>query len=109
MTTHEFIIDLLCRVDTKMQHVPKHAHASLYPSALVTLALVFALKGVGPRAFYRWRTRHDRTLFPKLPQRPRLVRCPGVEVLAVKVGGRPDGWPVAVAAVRLRALALHGP
>jgi hypothetical protein len=51
MTTLDFIIDLFCRVDTTLQHVPKHAQASLYPSELVTLALVFALKGVGPRAF----------------------------------------------------------
>jgi hypothetical protein len=74
MTTHDFIIDLFCRVDTTMQHVPKHAQASLYPSELVTLALLFALKGAGPRAFYRWLIRDYRALFPKLPERTRLFR-----------------------------------
>jgi hypothetical protein len=49
MTTEEFIIDLFCRVDTAMHTVPNHAQANLYPSELVTLALLFALKGVGPR------------------------------------------------------------
>ncbi len=51
MSTQDFIIDLFCRVDATMSDVPKHAQASLYPSELVTLALLFALKGVGPRAF----------------------------------------------------------
>ncbi len=74
MTTQDFIIDLFCRVDTAMYDVPKHAQANLYPSELVTLALLFALKGVGPRAFYRWLTRDYRPLFPKLPHRTRLFR-----------------------------------
>ena|ERR1051326_8128622 len=34
--------------------MPKHRQARLYPSEVVTLALMFALKGVGNRAFYRW-------------------------------------------------------
>ena len=74
MTTLDFIIDLFCRVDTKMHDVPKHPQANLYPSELVTLALLFALKGVGPRPFYRWLTRDYRALFPKLPHRTRLFR-----------------------------------
>ena len=37
-----------------MHDVPKHSQASLYPSEVVTLALLFAIKGVGNRAFYRW-------------------------------------------------------
>ncbi len=74
MTTVDFITDLFCRVDTQMQDVPKHPQAKLYPSELVTLALLFALKGVGPRPFYRWLTRDYRALFPKLPHRTRLFR-----------------------------------
>jgi hypothetical protein len=57
-----------------MHDVPKHAQANLYPSELVTLALLFALKGVGPRAFYRWLVRDYGSLFPKLPERTRLFR-----------------------------------
>jgi len=74
MTTEEFIIDLFCRVDTKMHDVPKHPQAKLYPSEIVTLALLFALKGAGPRPFYRWLVRDYRPLFPTLPHRTRLFR-----------------------------------
>ncbi len=74
MTTVDFITDLFCRVDEQMLEVPKHPQANLYPSELVTLALLFALKGVGPRAFYRWLVRDYRPLFPKVPHRTRLFR-----------------------------------
>jgi hypothetical protein len=54
--------------------VSKHSQAKLYPSEVVTLAILFALKGVGPRAFYRWLTRDYRSLFPHWPERSRLFR-----------------------------------
>src|SRR5437764_630561 len=54
MSTEEFIIGLFCRVDDIMCDVPRHPQAVLYPSEIVTLALLFALKGTGERAFYRW-------------------------------------------------------
>jgi hypothetical protein len=74
MTTEDFIIDLFCRVDDQMLDVKKHSQASLYPSEVVTLALLFALKGVGSRPFYRWLKRDYRHLFPRLPHRTRLFR-----------------------------------
>jgi len=40
----------------------------------VTLALLFALKGAGNRAFHRWLKRDHLPLFPKLPHRTRLFR-----------------------------------
>jgi len=70
----EFIVDLFCRVDTAMHTVPKHPQANLYPNEVATLALLFALKGVGPRPFYRWLTRDYRPLFPQLPHRTRVFR-----------------------------------
>lgn len=48
--------------------------AALYPSEVVTLALLFALKGSGNRAFYRWLARDYHHLFPHLPDRTRLFR-----------------------------------
>ncbi len=54
MTTEDFIIELFCRVDDIMLDVKKHPQAALCPSEVVTLALLFALKGLGNRAFYRW-------------------------------------------------------
>jgi hypothetical protein len=74
MSTDDFIIALFCRVDAVMGTEPKHPHAKLYPSAVVTLALVFALTGVRTRALYRWITRDDRAVFPRLPHRTRLLR-----------------------------------
>src|SRR3989304_6395358 len=74
MTTEDFIIPLFCRVDNQMPNAPKHSQASLFPSEVVTLAILFALKGVGNRAFYRWLIRDYRPLFPTLPDRTRLFR-----------------------------------
>ncbi|MDP9311009.1 MAG: transposase [Chloroflexota bacterium] len=74
MSTDDFIIHLFDRVDAVMADVPKHPDAHLYPSEIVTLALLFALKGVGPRAFYRWLNNNYRGWFPALPERTRLFR-----------------------------------
>ena len=74
MPTEDFIIDLFCRVDEALGAVPKHAQASLWPSEVVTLGVLFALKGVGNRAFYRWLDKDWRSLFPQLPHRTRLFR-----------------------------------
>ncbi|MBC8445966.1 MAG: transposase [Chloroflexi bacterium] len=74
MTTVNFITELFCRVDDLMPDAKKHSQAALYPSEVVTLALLFALKGVGGRAFYRWLKRDFLALFPKLPHRTRLFR-----------------------------------
>jgi hypothetical protein len=74
MTTVEFITDLFCRIDDALGDLPKHPQAHLYPSEVVTLAVLFALKGGGQRPFYRWLSRDYRPLFPHLPERTRLFR-----------------------------------
>ena len=74
MSTVDFITELFCRIDDLMSHAKKHSQAALYPSEVVTLALLFALKGVGNRAFYRWLRRDYLVLFPRLPHRTRLFR-----------------------------------
>jgi hypothetical protein len=74
MATNDFIIALFYRVDQVMGAMPKHAQANLHPSEIVTLAVLFALKGVGQRAFYRWLHRNYRSWFPGLPERTRLFR-----------------------------------
>ena len=73
MTTLDFIINLFCLVDDRLGHLPKHPQAHLYPSELVTIGLLFALKGVQFRAFYRWLKRDYGSWFP-LPERTRLQR-----------------------------------
>lgn len=75
MTTVDFITELFCRTDDAMQDVAKHPQANLYPSELVTIGLLHALKGVGQRAFYRWLARDCKPLFPGLPERTRLFRA----------------------------------
>ncbi len=74
MTTWDFIIALFYHVDEQLHDMPKHPEAHLWPSEVVTLGLLHALKGVGNRAFYRWLTKDYRALFPRLPERTRLFR-----------------------------------
>ncbi len=74
MPTEEFIIALFCRVDEAMGDEPQHPQAKLHPSEVVTLALLYALKGGGGRGFYRWLTRDYAAPFPALPERTRLFR-----------------------------------
>ena len=77
MTGIDFITQLFLEVDDKLTQEnknQKHLKANLYPSEVVTIALLFALKGVGNRAFYRWMANNYKSLFPNLPERTRLFR-----------------------------------
>jgi len=74
MTTVDFITELFYRVDEVMKEVKKHSQSNLYPSEIVTLGLLYALRGGGERDFYRWLVRDYLPLFPKLPDRTRLFR-----------------------------------
>jgi hypothetical protein len=74
VTTEDFIIYLFCLVDDRLGKLPKHPQALLWPSELVTIGLLFALKGGYFRAFYRWLERDYADLFSELPERTRLQR-----------------------------------
>ena len=74
MTPAEFIIALFYRIDNPMLDVPHHPQAALYPSEVVTLGVLYALKGGGKRAFYRGRVRDWHAWFPRRPSRTRLFR-----------------------------------
>jgi hypothetical protein len=74
MTTLDFIAALFCQVEDDLPAIPKHPEAHLWPSEVGTLGLLHALKGGGNRAFERWLTRDARPLFPRLPERTRLLR-----------------------------------
>jgi hypothetical protein len=69
MITIDCITALFYHVDEQLHAMPKHPKAQLWPSEVVTLGLLHALKGVGNRAFYRWLTRDYRALFLRLPER----------------------------------------
>ncbi len=76
MSTDNSIIGLYGRVDTVLRDIPKHPQATRYPSELVTLGLLFALKGDGPRRFYRWLFNTYRPWFPHVPDRPWFPHVP---------------------------------
>lgn len=75
MSAVDFITTLFCRVDDELRNVYKHKQGKLHPSEIVTLAMMFSLKGVGSRAFYRWLVANHADLFPNLPTRTRLFRA----------------------------------
>src|SRR5215470_17380218 len=56
-TTIDCITALFCQVDDQLTGLPKHPETRLWPSEVVTLGLLHALKGVGNRVFYHWLTR----------------------------------------------------
>ena len=70
------ILHIFCSVDDKLPSIPKHSQAKLYPSELVTIGILFALKGGFFRAFYRWLKRDYGDWFGNgtLPERTRLQR-----------------------------------
>jgi hypothetical protein len=74
MTTEDIIIHIFCLVDDLMPEIKKHPQAKLYPSELVTIGILFALKGGHFRPFYRWLKRDYDGLFAGLPDRTRLLR-----------------------------------
>ena len=57
-----------------MQGLPTHPHATVSPSAVVTLGRLPALKGGSNRAFSRWVTQASRPFLPRVPERTRLWR-----------------------------------
>jgi hypothetical protein len=74
MTTQDYILTRFCQIDDQRASGPKRSDAKLYPSEVVTLALLFAIKGVGTRAFSRWLLRDYQAWFPHVPERTRLFR-----------------------------------
>src|SRR5262245_53454524 len=97
MITIDFITALFYEVDEQMRPIPKHPEAHLWPSEVVTLGLLHALKGGGNRPFYRWLTRDYRALFPRLPERTRLFPLGGVGLSGdgPRGAGSPGRWRAA--------------
>lgn len=74
MTTEDIIIHIFCHVDNAIGKVGKDPCAKLYPSEVVTIGILFALKGGYFRAFYRWLKRDFNALFGGLPDRTNVAR-----------------------------------
>lgn len=77
VTNEDFIMELFYVVDEGMLKVAKHPQAKLYPSEVVTIGLLFALKGGSFRSFYAWLKRNYAVLFGDLPERSRMLRLLG--------------------------------
>jgi hypothetical protein len=54
MITVEFITALFYEVDEQLRALPKHPEAHLWPSEVVTLGLLHALKGQPFQHGHRW-------------------------------------------------------
>ena len=54
MTTDDISLHIFYLVATTLPEVQRHSQAKSYPSELVTIGILFALKGGHSRAFYRW-------------------------------------------------------
>lgn len=74
MTTEDIIIQIFCAVDDQIGAVAKVPQAMLYPSEVVTIGILFALKGGHFRAFCRWLKRDYDGLFGGVPDRTTLGR-----------------------------------
>jgi hypothetical protein len=76
MTTGDIILHIFCHVDDQLPLIERHPQTLLYPSELVTIGILFSLKGGSFRAFYRWLKRDYGDWFGTgaLPERTRLQR-----------------------------------
>lgn len=76
MTTDDIILLIFYLVATSLPEIRRHPQAKLYPSELVTIGILFSLKGGYFRAFYRWLKRDYGDWFGDgtLPERTRLER-----------------------------------
>ena len=74
MNIADFITELYCQIDDALPRLPQHPQAVLSRGEVVTIGVLYAVKGVSRRAFYDWLRHNYGDLFPKLPQRTRLFR-----------------------------------
>jgi hypothetical protein len=74
MTTEDIIIHIFYEVDSSLLRLFKEGHEKLYPSEVITIGILFTLKGGYFRAFYRWLKRDWDSLFGRLLHRTTLQR-----------------------------------
>jgi len=72
MTMEDIITGIFCRVDDKIGKEERSWEQSLAVSEVVTIGMMFAMKGIKFRPFYTWLSSNFRSYFPALPSRRRL-------------------------------------
>lgn len=85
MTTEDMIYHLFYEIDNQMPALPKHAQAKLYPGELVTLGVLYALKGGHFQAFYCWLKRDFDALFSGLPDRTRQHQAFSLSSIVIRL------------------------
>ena len=80
MTPEDFIITVFCEIDDQLGPLPQPPQAILWPSELVPIGVLFALKGGPFRAFERWLRRDYASHFEPCPSAlaPLYGRPPGL-------------------------------
>lgn len=74
MSVEEIMLHIFWIVDDQLLDVKKRSDANLYASEIVTIGLLFSLKGGKYRPLYRWLQAHCGKWFPHLPEQSRLLR-----------------------------------
>ena len=70
----DFSTELFCKVNDAITDAPRHSQAILSVSEVVTIGILYVVKGVSPRACYPWLKDNYGHLFPQLPERTRQFR-----------------------------------
>ena len=89
----DFITELFCKVDDAIADAPRHSQAILSVSEVVTIGILYAVKGVSQRACYPWLKDNYGCRFPQLPERPPLPPLAYATILDGTLPGpaHPDG------------------
>ena len=66
--------ELFCKAYDAITDAPRHSQALRSVSELVTIGILYAVKGASQRVFYPWLKDNYGHLFPQLPERTRPFR-----------------------------------
>jgi len=74
MKEDNIILELFFAIDEKLGKLKRKADSKVSVSEIVTIGVLFALKKLGKRQFYRWLSENQTHNFPVIPERTRLFR-----------------------------------
>jgi hypothetical protein len=74
MKEDHIILEIYFAIDEKLRGFQRKADSIISIGEIVTIGILFALKGKKKRQFYRWLSANQRHNFPVIPDRTRLFR-----------------------------------